>query len=51
MNSILEPALNTPVVGEVDVSGVQRLPLMALRSAPQGWLQGPICWGEPTLTR
>lgn len=36
---------------DVDVEGVQRLTLMALRSMPQGWLYGPVCWGEPTLVR
>jgi hypothetical protein len=36
---------------DLDVSGVRRLTLRALRSTPEGWLYGPICWGEPTLVR
>jgi dienelactone hydrolase len=33
----------------VDVTGVRRLTLRTLRQTPQGWLYGPICWGEPVL--
>ena len=35
----------------LDVTGVQRLTLMVLRTTAQGWLYGPICWGEPVLIR
>ena len=34
---------------DIDVTGVERLTLMALRSMAQGWLYGPVCWGEPVL--
>ena len=36
---------------DVDVSGVRRLTLMVLRGTPEGWLYGPIAWGEPLLVR
>jgi len=35
----------------VDVTGVNGLTLRVLRTSPQGWLYGPITWGEPTLSR
>ena len=40
-----------PLSFDVDVRGVRRLTLMALRETPQGWLYGPVAWGEPVLER
>jgi hypothetical protein len=40
-----------PHAFDVDVTGVQRLTLMVLRQAPQGWLYGPITWGEPVVEK
>jgi hypothetical protein len=36
---------------EVDVKGVRRLTLRVLRQSPEGWLYGPVTWGEPLLAR
>ncbi len=35
----------------VDVTGVKGLTLRVLRTTPQGWLYGPVTWGEPTLSK
>lgn len=33
-----------------DVTGVRSLALRVLRSSPEGWLYGPVTWGEPVLS-
>ncbi len=40
-----------PYLMDVDVTGVKKLTLMVLRTYPQGWLYGNICWGEPLLRK
>jgi hypothetical protein len=35
----------------VDVTGVQKLTLRVLRTSAEGWLYGPVCWGEAVLKR
>jgi hypothetical protein len=36
---------------EIELAGTQRLTLRVLRQYPQGWLCGPVAWGEPVLGR
>jgi hypothetical protein len=34
----------------VDVTGVKSLTLRVLRESAEGWLYGPVTWGEPVLS-
>jgi dienelactone hydrolase len=40
-----------PGAFEVDVTGVRGLTLRILRGSPQGWLYGPMTWGQPVLSK
>ena len=42
---------DAPVKLALDVTGVKSLTLRVLRTTPQGWLYGPVTWGNPTLSK
>jgi hypothetical protein len=41
---------DAPGAFAADVTGVKSLTLRVLRQTPEGWLCGPIAWGQPTLS-
>ncbi|MCX7805530.1 MAG: NPCBM/NEW2 domain-containing protein, partial [Planctomycetota bacterium] len=36
---------------EADITGAGSITLRVRRATPQGWLYGPVAWGEPTVHR